>query len=95
LRDHVRLPRKAGETVTCDAGTYAFDETNSKYLGGVSWGFRTDAAGKSTLKAAAHHSGNPSGVQKEALERWNEQADLADVTLRNAPTQAKVVVPGD
>jgi len=94
MKDAVRLNRAVGQSVEVDAVTYAFDETNSTYLGGVSWGFKTTSAGKTESKAPAlHSSGNPSGVQKAALEKWNAQAALTDVAKRNAPDQANVVVP--
>lgn len=94
MKDAVRLNRAVGQSVEVDAVTYAFDETNSTYLGGVSWGFKTSSAGKTESKAPAlHASGNPAGVQKAALQKWNEQAALTDVAKRNAPTQANVVVP--
>lgn len=94
MHDKLGLNRAVGQKVTVDAVTYAFDETNSKYLGGISWGFATDTKGKTAKKAAALHSaGDPSGIQKEALKKWNEQAALADLSKRNAPNQANVVVP--
>ena len=94
MKDAVRLNRAVGQSVEVDAVTYAFDETNSTYLGGVSWGFKTTSAGKTESKAPAlHAAGNPAGVQKAALEKWNAQAALTDVAKRNAPTQANVVVP--
>lgn len=94
MHDGIGLNRAVGQTVTVDAVTFAFDETNSKYLGGVSWGFTTDAKGATKKKTAALQStGNPSGIQKEALKKWNEQAALADTSKRNAPDQEKVVVP--
>jgi hypothetical protein len=94
LRDRLALNRAVGQPVTVDAVSFAFDETNGKYLGGVSWGFATTAAGSTTKKAPALHSaGDPAGVQKQALVRWNEQAALADTSKRNAPDQATVVVP--
>lgn len=94
MTDAVRLNRAVGQSVEVDAVTYAFDETNSTYLGGVSWGFKTSSAGKTESKAPAlHSSGNPTGVQKAALAKWNEQAALTDVAKRNAPDQANVVVP--
>ena len=60
----------------------------------MTWGFTTDATGKTVKKAEAIQSmGDPGGVQKSALEKWNEQADLADTSKRNAPDQEKVKVP--
>ena len=60
----------------------------------MSWGFSTDAAGKTVKNAEAIQSmGDPGGVQKSALEKWNEQAGLADTSKRNAPDQEKVLVP--
>ena len=94
MHDEVALPRSAGKTFEIEAVTFAFDETNSKYLGGVSWGFNTDTKGKTTKKAAAlKETGNPTGVQKAALKKWNEQADLKDAAKKNAADQVKVVVP--
>ena len=37
--------------------------------------------------------GVPAGVQKAALEKWNDQAKSADVSKRNAPDQVEVPVP--
>ena len=91
--DYVQITRVPGQAVTCDAVSWALDETNRTYLGGVSWGFSTDGGGKTTLKDPALASaGAPAGVHKTALELWNQQAD-ADEPLRNSPGQAKVVVP--
>ena len=94
LTDQVRRNRAVDQTHKIDFVTYAFDETNSVYLGGVSWGLAVDAAGNTTAKKPAlHEAGAPTGAQKQALVRWNEQADLDDVGQRNAPNQEKVVVP--
>jgi hypothetical protein len=91
--DYVKITRLAGQAVTCDAVSWAFDETNGTYLGGVSWGFATSGGGTTTLKEPAlEAAGGPTGVHKAALERWNAQADL-DEAQRNSPHQAKVVVP--
>jgi hypothetical protein len=94
MHDKINLPRSKGMKVVSDATTFALDNTGSKYLGGVTWGFTTDAAGKTVKKAEAIQSmGDPTGVQKSALEKWNEQAGLADASKRNAPDQEKVPVP--
>lgn len=94
MHDAIKLNRAVGQKVTVDAVTFAFDETNSTYLGGISWGFATDTTGTTKKKSPALHSvGDPGGIQKEALTRWNEQADLSDASKRNAPDQVKVVVP--
>jgi len=94
MQDGIGLNRAVGQTVTVDAVTFALDETNSKYLGGISWGFATDAKGATKKKDAALQSaGDPSGIQKEALKKWNEQAALTDVSKRNDPDQQRVVVP--
>jgi hypothetical protein len=94
MHDKIGLNRAVGQKVAVNAVTFAFDETNSKYLGGISWGFATDAKGTTKKKVAALQSaGDPGGIQKEALKKWNEQAGLADVSKRNAPDQKKVVVP--
>jgi hypothetical protein len=95
LYDKVSLQRKKSTTFTVDAVSFAFDETNGVYLGGVSWGFATDAAGKTTAKnPALNTAGDPSGAQRSALVRWNRQARLKDKSKRNARHQAKVKVPG-
>ena len=94
MTDGISLPRPKSTTFSSDATTYALDNTNSKYLGGIVWGFSTDAAGKVTKKANSIQSmGDPGGVQKTALEKWNEQAALADASKKNAADQAKVPVP--
>lgn len=94
MHDKLALNRAVGQKVTVDAVTFALDETNSKYLGGISWGFATDTKGTTKTKTATLQStGDPGGIQKEALKKWNEQADLADTSKRNAPDQKKVVVP--
>lgn len=94
MYDGIQLNRAVGQKVAVDAVAFAFDETNGAYLGGVSWGFETDAKGTTKKKAAALQSaGNPAGIHKEALKKWNEQAELKDETKRNARDQAKVVVP--
>ncbi len=94
LFDKVNLPRAKGETMKIEAVTFALDETHGTYLGGVSWGFQTDAKGTTTKTAPALAStGNPAGIQLAALKKWNEQADLKDASKRNAPGQKKVVVP--
>jgi len=94
MHDRLALNRAVGQKVTVDAVAFALDETNSKYLGGISWGFATDAKGNTKTKPAALKStGDPSGIQKAALKKWNEQAALTDVSKRNAPDQEKVIVP--
>lgn len=94
MRDYVKLNRVKGQAVTTDAVSWAFDETNGTYLGGVSWGFSTDSTGTTSLMAPALESaGAPTGVHKTALQNWNAQADLQDVSQRNSPDQAKIVVP--
>ena len=94
LYDNVDLPRKKSTSFTVDAVSFAFDETNGVYLGGISWGFATDAAGRTTAKKPAlHTAGDPSGAQRSALVKWNRQAALKDKSKRNARHQAKVKVP--
>lgn len=94
MQDAVALNRSKGKTVTGDATAFALDNTGSKYLGAVSWGYATDGAGKTTKKTEAVYAmGDPTGVQKSALEKWNEQAANKDVSKRNAPDQEKVPVP--
>jgi hypothetical protein len=94
MHDTVNLPRKQSKTFSVNATTFALDNAHSKYLGGVTWGFNTDAAGKTTKKTEAIQSmGDPGGVQKSALEKWNEQAALGDRSKRNAPDQQNVPVP--
>jgi len=94
MHDAMSLNRAVGQKVTVDAVTFAFDETNSTYLGGIAWGFATDTKGTTAKKSATlQAAGNPGGIQKEALKKWNEQAGLADTSKRNAPDQLKVLVP--
>ena len=94
LEDGVRLPRRAGKTFKCEAVSYALDKTNKSYLGGVSWGYTVDAKGKAAITTEAiKHQGDPAGVQKEALKRWNEQAKNKDKTKRNHDDQQQVHVP--
>jgi hypothetical protein len=83
-----------GMTVSIDFTAFVLDSTNSKYLGALAWGFATNAGGTTTKKKAAVHAmGDPGGIQKRALERWNEQAVNPDASKRNAPDQEKVPVP--
>lgn len=94
LMDIMRLPRGKGETFTVRATSFALDKTNGKYLGGVSWGIDADAKGSVTKRAAALQSkGAPTGIQKAALKKWNEQAKNADVSKRNDPNQVPITVP--
>jgi hypothetical protein len=94
MNDGIGLSRQKGKEISSNATTFALDNTHSKYLGGVAWGFTTDATGKTVKKAEAIQSmGDPGGVQKSALEKWNEQAGLADTSKRNHPDQEKVTVP--
>ncbi len=94
LIDKVRLPRSAGQTFQVQATSFALDKTNSKYLGGMAWGYDVDAKGKVTKKNAVRKSiGAPSGIQKSALEQWNVQAKDADVNKRNDPNQVEITVP--
>jgi len=94
MHDDISLSRTKGQKMAVNATSFALDNTGGKYLGGVTWGFTTDATGKTVKKAEAIQSmGDPGGVQKSALEKWNEQADLADTSKRNAPDQEKVKVP--
>jgi hypothetical protein len=94
LEDGVRLPRAAGQTFKVEATSFALDKTNEVYLGGVSWGYEVDAKGKLTRAPAAIQSmGDPAGIQKRALERWNEQAVNPDRTKRNHDDQQPIKVP--
>jgi hypothetical protein len=94
MHDGINLPRRSGKAFASNTTTFALDNTHSKYLGGVTWGFTTDATGKTVKKPEAIQSmGDPGGVQKSALEKWNEQAALADNSKRNAPDQERVPVP--
>ena len=94
MHDAAQGPRKRGKTFSFEFSTFALDNKNKKYLGGVTWGSNTNAAGATTkITAAVLSAGDPAGSQKKALQGWNEQADLADVSKRNAPDQVKVPVP--
>jgi hypothetical protein len=94
LQDTMRLPRDAGKTFKVQATSFALDKTNSKYLGGVSWGIDVNAKGVVTKKAAAIQSkGAPAGIQKAALRQWNAQAKNKDVSKRNDPNQVPITVP--
>jgi len=94
MHDSISLTRPKGKVMYSDAKAYALDNTNGKYLGGISWGFDTDSAGKTTKKTeAVYEMGSPTGIQVKALEKWNEQASLTDTAKKNAPDQEKVPVP--
>jgi hypothetical protein len=94
MSDEPRYNRAVGQTVTFTAIAYALDTKGSAYLGGLRWGFEANAAGDVTkLPLSVFAMGAPAGVQKAALEKWNEQAKSADVTKRNAPGQLEVPVP--
>lgn len=94
MHDDANLNRKQGKTLSMSFTTFALDNTNNKYLGAISWGAATTAAGATTKKTeAVFAQGNPGGVQKAALEGWNKQAALADTSKRNAPDQERVPVP--
>ncbi|NUN14560.1 MAG: hypothetical protein HUU55_13100 [Myxococcales bacterium] len=94
LFDRVNLPRDKGKTFSCDATSFALDETNKKYLGGVKWGYDVDTAGKVTVRAASIGSmGDPSGIQLEAIKGWNKQADEKDGAKKNHADQVKLPVP--
>lgn len=94
LEDGVRLTREAGQTQKVQATSFALDKTNGKYLGGVAWGYDVDAKGKVTKAPEAIQSmGDPGGIQKRALERWNEQAKNPDKAQRNHDDQQPIKVP--
>lgn len=94
MLDAVRLSRNAGQTFKCTATTFALDNTNSKYLGAVKWGYDVTAAGAVTnQKAELHSMGDPGGVQKKAIGKWNDQAKNADNGKRNHPDQKALPVP--
>ena len=94
LIDEVRLNREPGQTIKLQATSFALDKTNSKYLGGVAWGYDVDSKGVVTKKPFALQSaGAPSGIQKSALEGWNAQAKNPDLSKRNAPDQIEITVP--
>jgi hypothetical protein len=94
LEDTVRLPRDAGQTFKVQATSFTLDKSHGKYLGGVSWGYEVDAAGKVTKAAEAIQSmGAPGGIQKKALKRWNKQAKLKDKSKRNHKNQKKITIP--
>ncbi len=96
MHDGINLPRSQGKTFSSDAKAFALNVTNGKYLGGITWGFDTDTAGKVTKKTAAvFEMGNPTGEQAAALAKWNEQADLSgtDAAKKNAADQEKVAEP--
>jgi hypothetical protein len=85
MHDRISLPRQAGKTAGCTAMTFAIDIEHGKYLGGFGWGYSVDASGKVTgneLKAV-----ELGAVQEAAIKAWNKQAQLEDVTKRNAPDQ--------
>lgn len=93
MYDRVRLNRAQGQTVEGTATTFALDNDSNKYLGSVEWGYTCDDKGKVTTKALKIQSmENPGGIQKRALERWNEQAEGPE-SDRNHPDQKKVPVP--
>jgi hypothetical protein len=94
LEDGVRLPRDAGQTFKIQATSFALDKTHGTYLGGVAWGYDVDGKGKMTKAPEAIQSmGDPAGIQKRALERWNEQAKNPDKAQRNHDDQQPIKVP--
>lgn len=94
LEDGVRLPRDAGQTFKVQATSFALDKTHGTYLGGVAWGYDVDGKGKMTKAPEAIQSmGDPGGIQKRALERWNEQAKNPDKAQRNHDDQQPIKVP--
>lgn len=96
MRDAYNVTRLKGKTSSADAKAFALNVTNGKYLGGITWGFDANAAGKVTKKNVAVSSmNNPTGEQAQALTKWNEQADLSgpDAAKKNAPDQEKVAEP--
>lgn len=94
LLDKVRLPREAGQTFKVQATSFALDKTHGTYLGGVAWGYDVDAKGQMTKAPEAIQSmGDPAGIQKRALERWNDQAKNPDKAQRNHDDQQPIQVP--
>ena len=95
MYDRTNLPRKAGKTFTCDAHLYAVDIEHSGYLGAIKWGYQIAADGKVTKNALVMSSeGAPTGFQRRAVEKWNEQSDLDDDDKKNHADQVKLPLPG-
>ena len=96
MHDAYNVSRNRGKTSSADAKAFALNVTNGKYLGGITWGFDANAAGRVTKKTVAVFSmNNPTGEQAGALTQWNAQADFtgADAAKKNAPDQQKVPEP--
>jgi len=96
MHDRTNLPREAGKTFTCDAHIHAVDIQHSEYLGAIKWGYQIKADGSMSKAAPTMSSaGAPTGFQRRAVEKWNEQADLADGdAAKNADGQFKLPLPG-
>ena len=73
--------------------TYAVDIEHGTYLGGFSWGWSIDASG--TLAAKPLAAAAMGSVQRQAIVNWNKQAELTDVSKRNAAGQATLPVPAE
>ena len=96
MHDAYNVSRSRGKTSSADAKAFALNVTTGKYLGGITWGFDANAAGRVTKKNAAVASmNNPTGDQAAALTKWNEQADFtgSNASKKNAPDQQKVPEP--
>lgn len=96
MYDRTNLPREAGKTFNCDAHIHAVDIQHGEYLGAVKWGYEIKADGSIEKQAPVMSSeGAPTGYQRQAVEKWNEQADLADGdATKNADGQIKLPLPG-
>jgi len=96
MHDAYNVSRVKGKKSSADAKAFALNVTNGKYLGGITWGFDTDASGTTRKKTEAVFSmGKPTGEQAQALTKWNEQADFSgpNAVKKNAPDQEKVAEP--
>jgi hypothetical protein len=93
LTDRPTRSRSPGQAVTWRGFSFALDNPGSKYLGGVQWGFDCSTGGAVSLVTPSVASmGDPAGIQRKALDRWNTQA-AGPVADRNDPGQLAVPTP--
>ncbi len=94
MSDTPRESRSVGQAGSFTADTFALDNTHGKWLGAVRWGFAIDASGNTTKLAPTVQSmGDPGGLDRRAMELWNQQADDPDTSKRNHPDQQKLPLP--
>jgi hypothetical protein len=96
MYDRTNLSREAGKAFTCDAHIHAVDIQHNEYLGAIKWGYQIKPDGSiEKVDPAMSSEGAPTGIQRRAVEKWNEQADLPDGdATKNADGQFKLPLPG-